>query len=142
MRPRRSAVKPFYDQAAARMKTTTLYRPVGREELRLIEASGWREFPPRLTEQPIFYPVLSEEYAAEIAGKWNVKDAASGFVGFVTRFEVRNDYLDRFEVRQAGGSIRQEYWIPAEELEEFNQNIVGLIEVTQSFGSRGDGVTE
>jgi hypothetical protein len=115
------------------MTTTTLYRPVGQEELRLIEASGWREFPPRLPEQPIFYPVLTEEYAAEIAGRWNVKDAASGFVGLVTRFEVRTEYLDRFEVQEAGGSTRREYWIPAEELDELNRNIVGRIEVKRSF---------
>lgn len=119
------------------MTTTTLYRPVGQKELELIEASGWREFPPRLPEQPIFYPVLSEDYAAEIAGDWNVKDAASGFVGFVTRFEVRSEYLDRFEVHEAGGSRRKEYWIPADELGAFNENIVGAIVVTQSFGDGG-----
>lgn len=66
-------------------KTMTLYRPVGPEELDLIAASGFRQFPPRLPEQPIFYPVLNEEYAAQIARDWNVK--ASG-AGFVTRFEV------------------------------------------------------
>src|SRR5215212_3187243 len=98
------------------MKKITLYRPVGPKELALIEASGWHEFPPRLPEQPIFYPVLNEQYATQIARDWNVK--ASG-AGFVTRFNVRVDYLSRYEVQTVGGRIHQEYWIPAEELAEF-----------------------
>ena len=44
--------------------TVTLWRPTGPEELALVEASGWREWPPRLPGQPIFYPVLNEDYAA------------------------------------------------------------------------------
>jgi hypothetical protein len=40
---------------------TILYRPVGPQELVLIEASGWIAFPPRKAEQPIFYPVLVGE---------------------------------------------------------------------------------
>lgn len=71
-------------------ETTTLYRPVGPKELALIEESGWRAFPPRLPEQPYFYPVVNEEYAAQIARDWNVK--ASG-TGFVTRFAVRSEFL-------------------------------------------------
>ncbi|HEV2705113.1 MAG TPA: hypothetical protein VGV59_04265 [Pyrinomonadaceae bacterium] len=47
------------------METTVLYRPVGQKELELIRASDFREFPPRLPEQPIFYPVLSEKYAVQ-----------------------------------------------------------------------------
>jgi hypothetical protein len=49
------------------MSTVTLWRPVGQAELKLIERSGWRRFPPRLAGQPIFYPVLNEHYAAKIA---------------------------------------------------------------------------
>lgn len=41
-------------------ETTTLYRPIGPEELALIRDAGFRAFPPRLPEQPIFYPVLTE----------------------------------------------------------------------------------
>jgi hypothetical protein len=100
------------------------------EELALVEASGWREWPPRLPGQPIFYPVLNEEYATKIASDWNVK--ASG-VGYVTRFEVRQDFLDWYEVQQVGGKMVLEYWIPAEDLSEFNANIVGLIEVVSEF---------
>jgi hypothetical protein len=86
-------------------------------------------FPPRLDWQPIFYPVLNEEYATFIAREWNTKDAASGFVGYVLRFSVRADYLAKFQVQKVGGATALEYWIPAEELTEFNANIVGVIEV-------------
>ena len=110
--------------------TVTLWRPVGPAELALIEASDWQEFPPRLTEQPIFYPVTTEEYAIKIARDWNVP--ASG-AGFVLRFEVQANYLARFEVQKAGGSAHLEYWIPAEELEVFNAAITGKIEIVRSF---------
>ncbi len=112
--------------------TTTLYRPVGPKELALIEQSEWTKFPPRLAEQPIFYPVMNEEYAIQIAKNWNV--AASGS-GFVTKFQVKNDYLKKFAVQNVGGDIHNELWVPAEQLDEFNSNIVGQIEVTQSFYS-------
>lgn len=111
-------------------ETVTLYRPVGPKELELIRQSGFRAFPPRLPEQPIFYPVLTEAYAVRIASDWNVK--ASG-AGYVTRFQVRKSFLDGYEVQNAGGSQYQEYWIPAEDLMAFNESIVGLIEVTARF---------
>lgn len=115
------------------MDTTILYRPVGPDELALIKASGFRAFPPRLPEQPIFYPVLTEAYATKIARDWNVQ--ASG-AGFVTRFAVRRDFIARYAVQDAGGRQFQEYWIPAAELPAFNDNIVGLIEVITEFGAR------
>ena len=111
-------------------ETVTLWRPTGPAELALVEASGWRAWPPRLPDQPIFYPVLNEDYATRIARDWNVK--ASG-VGYVTRFEVRKDYLDGYEVHQVGGRTILEYWIPAEELDEFNANIVGTIAVVAEY---------
>jgi hypothetical protein len=103
--------------------TTTLYRPVGPKELELIRASGMKAFPPRLPEQPIFYPVLNEEYATQIARDWNVKDSGAGYV---TRFAVRSDYLAKFQVETVGSRVHQELWVPA--------NIVGEIEVVASFG--------
>ncbi len=112
------------------MQTVTLYRPVGPKELELIEASGWREFPPRLPDQPIFYPVLNEEYATQIARDWNVK--ASG-AGFVTRFQVDASFVGRYRTETVGGSIHKELWVPAEELAEFNRHIVGSIEVIAEF---------
>lgn len=112
------------------METVTLWRPTGPEELALVESSGWREWPPRLPDQPIFYPVLNLEYATMIARDWNVK--ANG-AGFVTRFQVRKDFLDRYEVQQAGGKSILEYWIPADDLPEFNANIVGTIQIVAEF---------
>lgn len=114
------------------MTTTTLYRPVGPEELALISASGFREFPPRLPDQPIFYPVLNEEYARQIARDWNVP--ASG-AGYVTRFEVASSFLGRYPGRVVGGAQHRELWVPAEELTEFNRQIVGKIEVVAKYHS-------
>ncbi|MBK6399938.1 MAG: hypothetical protein IPN61_19590 [Bacteroidetes bacterium] len=110
--------------------TTFLFRPVNQVELDLIEKSGWTKFPPRLPEQPIFYPVMNEEYAIQISKEWNVP--AYG-VGYVTRFAVRKDYLSKFKIENVGGLIHNELWIPADKLEEFNNNIVGKIEVTKEF---------
>lgn len=110
--------------------TTTLWRPTGPAELELVRESGWREWPPRLPEQPIFYPVLNEEYAVRIARDWNVPQDG---VGYVTRFEVETDFLARYPVQQAGGRTILELWVPAEELPEFNAHIVGTIEVTREF---------
>ncbi|TIU93500.1 MAG: ADP-ribosylation/crystallin J1 [Mesorhizobium sp.] len=114
------------------IETVTLWRPVGPEELKLIEKSGMRAFPPRLPEQPIFYPVLSEAYAVQIARDWNVPASGSGFV---TRFDVLKSFLDQYRVEHAGSRAHLEYWIPAEDLPEFNRAIVGRIEVTAAFGT-------
>jgi hypothetical protein len=113
-------------------KTTVLFRPVGSIELELIKETSYTAFPPRLFWQPIFYPVLNEEYATQIARDWNARDGNSGYV---TRFQVNTDFLQRYEVHQVGSAIHQEYWIPAEELEEFNQNILGKIVVIAEFHS-------
>ena len=112
------------------MTTVTLWRPTGPKELALVEESGWRAWPPRLPDQPIFYPVLNEDYATRIARDWNVK--ASG-AGYVTRFDVAAEFLDRYEVQQVGGRTILEYWIPAEDLDELNAHIVGRIEVVAEF---------
>lgn len=110
-------------------EVVTLWRPTGPEEMELVRADGSRRWPPRLAEQPIFYPVLNEQYATKIARDWNVP--ASG-VGYVTRFDVEAEYLSQFPVRQAGGRDILEYWIPAERLEEFNDHIVGnIVEVAK-----------
>lgn len=115
---------------AAPPDTITLWRPVGPAELDLIRAAGMRAFPPRLPEQPIFYPVLSLDYAVKIARDWNVP--ASG-AGFVTRFRVRRDFVQRYEVKDVGGRAHQEYWVPADELSAFNEALVGEIEVVAEF---------
>jgi hypothetical protein len=108
----------------------TLWRPVGPAELDLIRASGMRAFPPRLPEQPLFYPVLSEEYAVKIARDWNVP--ASGR-GYVTRFRVTKRFLDGYEIHEAGGKTHREYWIPADDVAVFNAARVGEIEVITEF---------
>ncbi len=112
------------------MTTTTLWRPVGPEELALIEKTGMKAFPPRLPEQPIFYPVTTEAYAVKIARDWNVKASGSGYV---TEFDVENELLSNYRVEEAGGREHQEYWIPAEDLPAFNGAIAGKIRVVQTF---------
>ena len=120
----------------ASAEIVTLWRPTGQEEIDLVAASGWRAWPPRLPGQPIFYPVLNRWYAEKITREWNVP---RGGIGYVTRFDVRKDYLDQFPVQQAGGRDVLEYWIPAERLEEFNANITGAImEEVRYLGSVPD----
>ncbi|BCJ67598.1 ADP-ribosylation/crystallin J1 [Polymorphospora rubra] len=111
-------------------ETMTLWRPTGPQELDLVRDSGWTAWPPRLPDQPIFYPVLNEQYAVMIARDWNVP--ASG-AGFVTRFEVDAAFAARYPVQQVGGRDILELWVPAEELDEFNRHIVGPIEVVHEF---------
>lgn len=113
------------DDALGPGAPTVLWRPTGPVELALVEGSGWREWPPRLPDQPIFYPVLNRDYAHTIARRWNVP--ASG-VGYVTRFEVEAEFMSRYAVQQVGGRTILEYWIPAEDLEELNANIIGRIQ--------------
>ena len=120
---------PTFEYVVA-MSTVILWRPVGPAELKLIEEADMRAFPPRLPEQPIFYPVTTKEYAVKIARDWNVPASGSGFV---TRFAVSSDYINRYSVQDAGGKAHQEYWIPAEELDAFNAAIIGRIEVVQKF---------
>jgi hypothetical protein len=110
-----------------------LYRPVGKKEYELVAESGFKTFPPRLPQQPIFYPVLNQEYAEQIAKDWNTKDENSGFVGIVLKFVVNDDYIKRFEPHIVGSRMHAEYWIPAEQLDEFNQNIIGKVEVVSEF---------
>ncbi|NBI66179.1 hypothetical protein D1646_05000 [Pseudoflavonifractor sp. 60] len=110
-----------------------LYRPVGEQELALIEASGFTRFPPRLPEQPIFYPVLNEQYATEIAEKWNTRDPSSGFRGYVTRFQVDDHFLKKYPIHTVGRSYHQELWIPAEGLDQFNSHIIGAIEIIKTL---------
>lgn len=106
-----------------------MYRPVGQKEMDLIIQSNYKEYPPRLPEQPIFYPVLNERYAREIAEKWNKKSADSGYAGYVTTFEIDDTYISNYDVQTVGASYHQELWVPSEELETFNRHIIGKIEV-------------
>lgn len=111
--------------------TVTLWRPVGPKEMDLIRKSGMRAHPPRLPEQPIFYPVLSEAYAIKIARDWNVPAIGKACV---TRFRIARSFLDRYQVQEAGGRAHQEYWIPGENLHAFNGGLFGEIEFVAEFG--------
>ena len=110
--------------------TTTLWRPVGPVELELLRATDMRAWPPRLPDQPIFYPVLTEGYARQIAAEWNI--AASG-KGYVTRFRLPTSFARRYPTCQAGGRDKLELWIPADDLNELNRNLIGPIEVVEAL---------
>ncbi|HLQ20297.1 MAG TPA: ADP-ribosylation/crystallin J1 [Tabrizicola sp.] len=110
-----------------------LYRPTGRKELDLIENSGWRRWPPRLPDQPISYPVTTFAYAEKIARDWNSVLPAPNNEGFVTRFEIDADTAARYPVQQAGGRQHEELWVPAEDLEAFNDGIIGEIRVVARY---------
>ena len=113
--------------------TVELFRPTGPQELQRVAESGYTRWPPRLAWQPIFYPVLNEAYATHIAREWNATSPSTGYRGFVTRFRVRREFLDRYAVQRVGGHLHDEYWIPAEELDAFNRHIVGTIEVIAEY---------
>ena len=107
-----------------------LFRPVNQAELDLIQALDWKAFPPRLPEQPIFYPVLNRAYAEQITREWNVPTYGKGYV---LEFDVADSFLGKYEVQQVGLDHHLEYWIPAEDLAAFNQHILGSIKVLDSF---------
>ena len=113
-----------------------MFRPVGRFEFEKIQAAGFRAFPPRLPEQPIFYPVTSVEYARQIARDWNTRGAESGHVGIVLQFRVPEEVAAKYPVRTVGNREHAELWVPAEELEALNASIVGLIEVVEIWWER------
>ena len=108
----------------------TLYRPVNSSELFLIKKSGYKRFPPRLPDQPIFYPVTNVEYARQITKEWNVPAYGNGYV---LEFDLNKDYLSQYQVQNVGGEIHDEYWVPSEEMEEFNNNIIGKIRVIEEY---------
>jgi hypothetical protein len=112
---------------------TKLYRPVGLKEMELIASSNYTSFPPRLEWQPIFYPVLNQEYAEQIAREWNTPDEFSGYCGIVTAFEVNEYYVKQFEIQNVGDKTHNELWIPSDELLAFNQSIVGEIKIVSVF---------
>jgi hypothetical protein len=115
------------------MKTKTLFRPVGIKELELIADADWKEFPPRLEWQPIFYPVLNQAYAEQIAKDWNTEDSFSGYCGIVTRFDINEAHFLQYKTENVGSEMHNELWVPAEKLSVFNQNIIGRIEVANVF---------
>ncbi|GHC57819.1 ADP-ribosylation/crystallin J1 [Neogemmobacter tilapiae] len=110
-----------------------LYRPTGQKELDLVSASGFKRWPPRLIDQPIFYPVTTFSYAEKIARDWNSILPAPNNFGYVLRFEINRETADRYSVQQAGGRDHEELWVPADELERFNDGILGVMEVVAIY---------
>ena len=113
-----------------------LYRPTGLKELQLVAAANMRAWPPRLPDQPIFYPVLTFPYAEKIARDWNSSGAAPDNLGFVTEFEISADLAAQYPVEIAGGRDHSELWVPAEELNTFNEGILGEIKVIAAYKDR------
>ena len=110
-----------------------LYRPTGQKELDLIAESGWKAWPPRLPDQPIFYPVTTFDYAEKIARDWNSVQSAPENIGYVTRFEINEKMAAKYPLQLAGGRAHEELWVPAEDLHEFNTGIVGVIECIATY---------
>ncbi len=115
------------------MKNTTLYRPVGLKEMELISTSNYSQFHPRLNWQPIFYPVMNQQYAEQIAKEWNTVDEFSGHCGIVTAFDVDENYLSQFEIQNVGDKTHNEFWIPSDEMKTFNDSIIGEIRIVNAF---------
>ncbi|WP_445359516.1 hypothetical protein [Microbulbifer sp. ANSA005] len=111
------------------METVTCYRPTGEKELELVKESGYKKWPPRLPEQPIFYPVTNEEYAIALT-QWNITDFGAGYV---TKFEVVKSFMEKYPIKCVGAKSHTEWWVPAEDLEDLNKNIVGKIEVIGEY---------
>lgn len=124
------------------METTKLYRPVGLKEMELIADTDYKLFPPRLEWQPIFYPVTNQQYAEQIAFEWNTVDEFSGFIGIVTAFDVKIAFLEKYEIQNVGDKNHNEFWIPSEDLVDFNVNIVNGIEVVNVHFTDRSFVTE
>jgi hypothetical protein len=114
------------------VNTITLYRPVGEAELALISGADWSAFPPRLPEQPIFYPVMNEDYAEQIARDWNSLHEPAK-VGHVLAFDLPATVTARWPVQVAGGRQHEELWVPAEALDDFNAMIVGPIRLVSTW---------
>ena len=119
------------------MSTITLYRPIGEKELILIIDLNYSAFPPRLNWQPIFYPVLNEEYACDIASRWNTNDEAGNYLGFVTKFSVSAEEYSTYKVQNVGLNHHNELWVPSEDLARFNGAIAGPIEIIKCFKGEG-----
>lgn len=115
------------------METKTLFRPIGEKELILIIENNFKGFPPRLEWQPIFYPVLNEQYAIDIASQWNTNDEFGNYLGFVTKFDVLESEFLKYKIENVGGKHHNELWVPSENLASFNDAIIGEIEITKVF---------
>ncbi len=110
-----------------------LWRPIGEQELGKIEASGMRAFPVTTRHEPIFFPVHSFEYADKIARSWNSVEEDYQFLKFIVMFSLTDKFLARYATQSACEGRYVEYWIPPEDLDEVNENIIGQIEVVAEY---------
>jgi len=114
--------------------TLTLWRPTGPSEWDLVVASGFRRWPPRLPERPIFYPVLNEDYAVRIARDWNASRSrgSSGSLGvcpdLVTALPVSRWAFHTLSMRKALAPL------PASEIAATMDELESLIR--ESSGGR------
>jgi hypothetical protein len=117
-------------------ETTALYRALGQKELDLIEKSGFKAFPPYLEGQPTFNFLLNEQHARFIASEINANKASSAYTGYVLRLYVRSDFVAQFEIRKDVSDPALEYEIPTDRIAQFNENIVGEIELVARYTNR------
>lgn len=108
-----------------------LFRPTGLRELQLVLQRDLASWPPRLPDQPIFYPVTTARYAAQIAREWNTKSDLRA--GYVTQFRVDDAYVSQFERKIVGSREHEELWVPAEQLEELNSHMTAPVKVIDAF---------
>jgi hypothetical protein len=114
-------------------QTTILYRPAGQEELDLVKKSGFKAFPPAVEAQPVLNFLESEEYATFIARQVDANKSSSGYIGYVLSVSVHTDFITQFAIRKEGSAIALEYEIPADRIIQFNENIVGMIELIAQY---------
>jgi hypothetical protein len=81
---------------------------------------------------------LNEEYARFIASECITSKASSAYTGYVLRLRVRSDFVAQFEIRKKASEIALEYEIPAGRVVQFNENIVGKIELIARYTDRSD----
>lgn len=114
-----------------------MYRPVGLREMMMVLDSGNRRFPDREQGQSVFYPTYSAVHATQMARDWHTKDPYAGFAGFVTAFDMEEEYLQALPLTDRNGKKRQELKIPSSDLAEFNTHIQGPIRITKCFFGAG-----
>jgi len=109
-----------------------LYKSLSPQQLVQVENSGWRRFAADGSKQRVFYPKVYLSYAEQIARQW---DAVQFERGFVVSFKICAEVLHRYEIQTVAYEEHLEYRVPIAELEFFNQQIMGKIELVSSFCS-------
>ena len=117
-----------------------LFRPIGANELGLIAKSGFRRFRRGWPRTPPSLPWRRSTTLVAWRSLSKTQDKRSGFAGFVIRFEVANNYVERLAARASHGPADGGFQVPPGELENLNSHLVGRIEVVRRyFGERYAG---